>query len=192
MRSLFPRRRHYTWLTLAVALFILIGQHYGWFDKLNDILTTHEPGMYRIVKYNDGDTIVVDMNGTQETIRFIGVDTPETHKPNTPVQCGGPEASAYTKQRLTPYGEVRLQSDALSSNRDRYNRLLRYVYTPDNTLINEELIRQGYGFAYTYFPFTKSALFTKDEAAAKQANVGLWAYCHPQPNQYGGYTSNDQ
>jgi micrococcal nuclease len=192
MRRFTYRRRHLSLVTLLIALFIIVGQQYGWFERINAALSTHDPGLYHIVKYDDGDTIVVDMNGTSETIRFIGVDTPETHKPNTPVQCGGPEAAAYTKQRLQAYGQVRLQSDALSSNRDRYNRLLRYIYTPDGTLLNEELIQKGYGFAYTYFPFTKSALFTKDEATAKQAKLGLWSHCQPIPNQYGGYNSNPQ
>ena len=185
-------RRHLSWLSLFIAVFIILGQHYGWFDKVSSSVVSNDPGMYRIVKYDDGDTIVVDMNGTDETIRFIGVDTPETHKPNTPVQCGGPEAAAYTKTSLGKFGKVRLESDALSSNRDRYGRLLRYIYLPDGTLWNENLIQNGYGFAYTYFPFTKSAAFTADEHAAISAKKGLWAYCTPQPNQYGGYTSNNQ
>lgn len=186
------RRRHLTWLSVAMALFIFVGQQYGWFSYLADKLDPIQPGYYRVVKYNDGDTIVVDMNGLDETIRFVGVDTPETHKPNTPVQCGGPEASAYTRKTIGAYGQVRLQSDPLSSNRDRYDRLLRYVYLPNSTLMNEALIQQGYGFAYTYFPFTKSAKFIKDEHAAMTAKKGLWSYCQPTPNQYGGYTSNDQ
>ncbi|MCA9325616.1 thermonuclease family protein [Candidatus Saccharibacteria bacterium] len=185
------RRRHVTWLSLAIALFLLIGQHYGWFDTFNDLVNSGNPGLYRVVSYADGDTITVDMNGHDEEIRFIGVDTPETHDPRKNVQCGGPAASVYTKKRISAYGKVRLQSDALSSNRDRYNRLLRYVYLPDGTLMNENLIQNGYGFAYTYFPFSKSAKFIKDEATAQAAKKGLWGYCKPTPNQYGGYTSND-
>jgi endonuclease YncB( thermonuclease family) len=190
MKPLRYRRRHISFLAVFLALFIFIGQHYGWFDKASSLLVRSDPGLYRIIKYDDGDTIEVDMNGTPETIRFIGVDTPETHKPNTPVQCGGPEASEYTKNRLRLYGQVRLQPDVLSSNRDRYDRLLRYVYTPDGTLMNQELIQKGYGFAYTYFPFTKSAQFSRDEAQARQAKLGIWWLCRPEPNQYGGYTSN--
>lgn len=187
------RRRHLSWLSIALVIFVFLGQHYGWFDKFNQRINKLDPGQYHIVKYDDGDTIVVDMNGTTETIRFIGVDTPETHKPNTPVQCGGPEASAYTKTKLAAAGgKVSLQSDPLSKNRDRYGRLLRYVYLPDGTLWNENLIQNGYGFAYTYFPFTKSAAFTADEHAAIAAKKGLWAYCKPTPNQYGGYNSNVQ
>jgi len=185
------RRRHLSWLSVAIAILILLGQHYGWFDKLNDTVNSTNPGLYQVVSYSDGDTITVDMNGTKEEIRFIGVDTPETHDPRKNVQCGGPAASAYTRQRIGAYGKVRLQSDALSSNRDRYNRLLRYVYLPDGTLMNQNLIATGHGFAYTYFPFTKSALFGKLEAQARQAKKGVWGYCKPTPNEYGGYTSND-
>lgn len=187
------RRRHLSWLTVALMVFILLAQYFGWFDQPRQTVTKLDPGQYAVVKYVDGDTISVNINGSNETIRFIGVDTPETHKPNTPIQCGGPEAAAYTKAKLTLAGnKVRLQSDPLTANRDRYHRLLRYVYLSDGTLWNENLIQNGYGFAYTYFPFTKSAAFVADEHAAIAAKKGLWAYCTPTPNQYGGYTSNVQ
>lgn len=185
------RKTHLSWLSLAVIVFVLLAQHFGWFERLNTVITTNDPGLYHVVSYSDGDTITVDMNGRKEEIRFIGVDTPETHDPRKNVQCGGPEASAFTKQTIGAFGKVRLELDALSSNRDRYDRLLRYVYLPDGTLMNETLIQKGYGFAYTYFPFTKSARFLRDEQAAKGAKLGLWSHCTPQPNDYGGYTSND-
>ncbi|MEK7153661.1 MAG: thermonuclease family protein, partial [Patescibacteria group bacterium] len=72
---------------------------------------------------------------------------------------------------------VRLEADSTNQNRDRYNRLLRYVYLPDNRLIQKELINNGYGFAYTQFPFLKTDEFVKAEEQAKQANKGLWANC---------------
>ena len=183
------RRRHISWLSLLLVVFITLGQYYGWFDRLASGAESAQPGTYLVLSSIDGDTIAVNMNGHEERIRFIGVDTPETHKPNTPIQCGGPEAAAYTKA-LVQGRRVRLASDPLSSNRDRYDRLLRYVYTPDGTLLNERLITSGHGFAYTYFPFTKSALFIKGEANARKTKSGLWSYCHPEPNAYGGYTSN--
>jgi micrococcal nuclease len=133
------------------------------------------------------------MNGTVETIRFIGVDTPETHKPNTPIQCYGPAAAAYTQQRIKAAGgKVRLQSDPESTNRDRYNRLLRYIYLPDGTLMEQALIQNGYGFYYPYFPFTKSAEFKAYEDSAMAAHKGLWGSCHPTPTDSGGYVSNTQ
>lgn len=99
----------------------------------NPVETT-QAGRYHIVRFSYGDTFPVNMNGTEETIRFIGVDTPETHNPCKKVQCGGPAASAYTKISLTAVGStVGLATDGQSSNSDRNNRLPRYVYLPDGT-----------------------------------------------------------
>lgn len=173
-------------LTLIVGGLVLYGQHAGWLSKAAE---QNQPGLYRISHFVDGDTIAVDMNGHDEKIRFIGVDTPETHKPNTPVQCYGPAAAAFTKNTIGN-NRVRLASDPLSTDRDRYGRLLRYVYLPDGTLLNEKLIQEGYGFYYPYFPFTKSKQFNADEQAAMAAHKGLWANCHPSPTDGGGYTSN--
>lgn len=158
--------------------------------------TTHQvigpppSGTYRVVKFDDGDTIAVDMNGHDETIRFIGVDTPETHDPRKAVQCFGLAAANFTKQLI---GEqpVRLEADPLGTNRDRYNRLLRYIYLPDGRLVNAEIIKQGYGFAYTSFPFMKSDEFLRYQKEAREQNKGLWSSCQPATNQYGGFTSND-
>ena len=150
---------------------------------------TVSPGFYNIVSFEDGDTITVDMDGTTERIRMIGVDTPETKDPRKPVQCFGRAASDFTKQ-LIGSSSVRLEADELSSNRDRYNRLLRYVYLPDGRLVEAEIIRQGYGFAYTSFPFTKSDEFKAHEKDAREANRGLWGNCQPTSNNYGGFTSN--
>ena len=131
------------------------------------------------------------MNGKVETIRMIGVDTPETHKPNTPVQCYGPEASDYTK-RLIGNQKVRLQADPLDTNRDRYGRLLRYVYLPDNTLVEQKLITEGYGFAYTFFPFEKATEFKAYEQQAKTAGKGLWTACQVTVSSDGGEHTNPQ
>lgn len=131
------------------------------------------------------------MNGKVETIRFIGIDTPETHKPNTPVQCYGPAASAFTKQQIGDQ-PVRLESDSLTTNRDKYQRLLRYVYLPDGTNLNERLVQRGYAFYYPYFPFTKSDQYKADQQAAKDQNLGLWGNCNPIAKSGGGYVSNVQ
>lgn len=147
-------------------------------------------GSYRVTFFVDGDTIAVDMGGHEERIRFIGVDTPETHKPNTPVQCFGPEASDYTKQ-LIGTKPVRLVADPEGDNRDRYDRLLRYVYLPDNTLVDQKLISDGYGFAYVSFPFSKRAEFAAAQVEAQNAKRGLWARCQPQLKK-DRWQSNDQ
>ncbi len=159
-----------------IALFLIFGQQQGWFGTATQTATISQPGLYQIDHFVDGDTIAVKMNGHTESIRMIGVDTPETHKPNTPVQCYGPAASAYTKS-LIGNQRVRLEADPTNQNRDRYGRLLRYVYLPDNRLIEKELILNGYGFAYTSFPFTKKTEFVSYEQQAKAANKGLWRNC---------------
>lgn len=190
------RRRKSSAVTVLVAilsLFIYLGQEFGWFASAQKGIVENQPGQYKVVRFSDGDTISVDMNGKTETIRFIGVDTPETHDPRKAVQCYGPAASAYTKNTLTAAGsKVRLAGDSLSSNRDRYDRLLRYVYLPDGTLLNEKLIRDGYAFFYPYFPFTKSKDFEAAQKAAQNENKGLWGNCSPKPTDGGGWISNDQ
>jgi endonuclease YncB( thermonuclease family) len=186
------RRKHAPyWLVLLAALFIAVGQHFGWFNQAQKTVVQNEPGLYHISRFVDGDTIVVSMNGKDETLRFIGVDTPETHKPNTPVQCYGPAAAAFTKNTIGSQS-VRLQADPESSNRDRYNRLLRYIYLPDGTLLNKKIIQEGFGFYYPYFPFTKSNEFDDAQKQAQAANKGLWGNCHPTPTDKGGYVSNPE
>ncbi len=177
-------------VALAVTILSALGNKYGWLDSAQQAAVVNQPGLYTINHFVDGDTIAVNMSGKSETIRFVGVDTPETHKPNTPVQCYGPAAAAFTKNTIGT-GKVRLQADALSTNRDRYNRLLRYVYLPDGRLLNELLIQNGYGFYYPYFPFTKKAQFAADEKVAMAAHKGLWGNCHPIAKDNGGYVSNN-
>jgi endonuclease YncB( thermonuclease family) len=192
-RSLFSRKQR-KWISLAVFIIsigIYFGQLHGLFGGVEKAAEVNQPGLYNVVHYDDGDTIIVDMNGTEETLRFIGVDTPETHDPRKPVQCYGPEASAFTKKLITDAGnKVRLSSDPESTNRDRYDRLLRYIYLPDGRLVQDELVKNGYAFYYPYFPYTKSAQIKADQDAAMAAKKGLWSACKPTPTDSGGYTSN--
>lgn len=178
------------WLVLIIAIFSL-AQQFGWLQSVEQKAVEIQPGQYRVTQVYDGDTIEVDMNGTQEKVRLIGIDTPETHDPRKQVQCFGRAASEFTKQ-LIGDKPVRLVADPQSSNRDRYQRLLRYVYLPDNTLVQAEIIKQGYGFAYTSFPFDKSEEFRAYQKEARNNNRGLWGSCQPAENEYGGYTSNDE
>lgn len=175
-------------LILIVLVLVIATTQSGWL-KARGSTEVSQPGLYKVSSFVDGDTIVVDMSGHQETIRFIGVDTPETHKPNTPVQCYGPDAAAFTKN-LIGYNRVRLQADPLDTNRDRYNRLLRYIYLSDGRLVEEEIIKNGYGFAYTSFPFEKKQHFIELETIARQSRVGLWGACQPTLTSYGSYQSN--
>jgi len=178
------QKRLLSLVTAIVAVGLsLIGQQLGWFEQPTQKMQQSNPGLYAVTRFVDGDTVVVDMNGNPETVRMIGVDTPETHRPNTPVQCYGPAASAYTKN-LIGQSKVRLEADPTNQNRDRYGRLLRYVYLPDGRLVQAELVKNGYGFAYTSFPFTKKDQFVQLQEQAKSANKGLWGNCQPtqEPN----------
>jgi endonuclease YncB( thermonuclease family) len=170
------RRQKFSLLGFILALVFVAAAQAGWLNGPAEKAQQSSPGLYSISHFVDGDTIAVDMNGSVETIRMIGIDTPETHRPNTPVQCYGPEAAAYT-ERLIGTNKIRLQADPLDTNRDRYGRLLRYVYLPDGRLIESELISNGYAFAYKLFPFEKKAEFTALENQAKTDKKGLWAAC---------------
>jgi micrococcal nuclease len=172
---------------LCLVIYLLIQRN----PNVKQAVIGNDPGLYSIAHFVDGDTIAVNMNGKVEKVRFIGVDTPETHKPNTPVQCYGPAAAAFTASSIGTQ-KVRLVADPQSTNRDRYDRLLRYVYLPDGTLLNEKLIQTGHGFYYPYFPYTKSEQFAADQAKAKSKNLGLWGNCNPIAKSGGGYVSNNQ
>jgi micrococcal nuclease len=191
MSKFLTRRTQKQLISLVVLLLIASATQLGWLGKAANKAEVSQPGLYRVTHFVDGDTITVDMNGTEEKVRFVGVDTPETHKPNTPVQCYGPAAAAYTKA-IIGTNNVRLTSDPQSTDRDRYDRLLLYVYLPDGTLVNEKLIQTGHGFYYPYFPFTKSAQFSADQDTAKAAHLGLWGNCNPTTTDKGGYVSNPQ
>jgi len=129
-------------------------------------------GTVLVVQAVDGDTIVLEGG---ETVRYIGIDTPETVDPRRPVQCFGHEASEANKA-LVEGKRVRLVSDV--EDRDKYRRMLRYVYLADGTFVNLELARQGFAPAYTYPP---SIAHTEEfRAAAREARAakrGLWAKC---------------
>jgi micrococcal nuclease len=130
-----------------------------------------------VVDHVDGDTIRVripnppDSLGVVETIRLIGVDTPETVHPRREVEFFGEEASEYTKFRLLGK-TVYLAFDW--DLRDRYGRLLAYVYLEDKTCHNAEIIRQGYGHAYTKYSFRFMDEFRNYEREARSGKRGLW------------------
>jgi len=183
-------RRRRRALTLAlISLVIYVAQQSGWLNQAAQQTQHAQPGLYTVTEINDGDTIRVNMNDTEETVRMIGVDTPETRDPRKAVQCFGRAAATYTTELLRDK-RVRLEADPQSTNRDRYNRLLRYVYTSAGQLINAEIIKQGYGFAYTSFPFSKADEFKRYELAAREGNKGLWKDCRPEVDDRGFIRTN--
>jgi micrococcal nuclease len=127
-----------------------------------------------VTRIVDGDTIVVDVDGTEERVRYIGVDTPESVTPGEPVECFGPQASRFNA-RLVEGARVRLVFD--SERRDRYGRLLAYVYVGDE-LVNAELLRRGYATALRIPPNeTFANRFDRLERRAANAGRGLWGAC---------------
>ena len=122
----------------------------------------------RVVRVVDGDTLLLDRN---ERVRLIGVDTPETVDPRRPVERFGKEASDFTK-RMAEGKNVRLEYD--QDRIDRFGRTLAYVYLEDGTFLNAEIVRQGYGHAYTQFPFKYLEEFRGYEREARESQRGLW------------------
>jgi micrococcal nuclease len=129
----------------------------------------------RVVEVIDGDTIKVDIAGTVETVRLIGIDAPEIAGPNhLQPDYFGPEAAQYAR-KLMEKQSVYLIPDPMNSNRDKYGRLLRYVFLEDGTLVNAKLVEQGFAFNYMYEPFQFMKQFDYLEKQAKENRLGLWA-----------------
>ncbi len=131
--------------------------------------------LYCVVEVIDGDTIKVDIGGKIEAVRMVGVDTPEIAGPRNPQDdYFGPEAAQYTKQLLENQS-VYLIPDPMQSNRDKYNRFLRYVFLEDGTLVNAKLIEEGYAYNYIYEPFQFMKQFDYLEKQAKEKQLGIWS-----------------
>jgi micrococcal nuclease len=128
------------------------------------------------VKVVDGDTIHVQLGSVRETVRYIGIDTPETKDPRRPVGCFGRQAADFNA-RLVAGERVRLVRDVQA--RDRYGRLLAYVHRArDRLFVNAELARQGYAKPLSIAPDVRHAnLFATAAREAREHGRGLWAAC---------------
>lgn len=131
--------------------------------------------MFKVTKVIDGDTIEISIRGKREKVRLLGIDTPETVDPRKPVQCFGLEASNKMKS-LVDGKYVKLVDDRTQGNRDKYKRLLRYVYD-GKIFINREMVAQGYAFSYKQYPTKYLNEFNKLEKEAREKNLGLWKSC---------------
>lgn len=131
--------------------------------------------MFRVTEVVDGDTIKVDIYGVLNSVRLIGLDTPETKDPRKPVQCYGIEATEKMKQ-LVEGKTVVLVGDSTQADRDNYDRLLRYVYLEDGTFVNQLMIVGGYAFEYTYdYPYQFQDDFKNAQTVAMNTKRGLWS-----------------
>jgi micrococcal nuclease len=158
---------------LVIALAVLVAAAAFGGGKLVGASRADGAVVQRVV---DGDTIVVRVDGRTERVRYIGMDTPESVKPGTPVQCYA-KAAAKENRALVAGQKVRLVSDAEA--RDRYGRLLAYVYRADDGLfVNAELVRRGYARPLTIPPNVAHASeFRRLAATARRAGRGLWSRC---------------
>ena len=166
-------------LAKVIIALILVG--IGVFNQLSSkdrpSLDTAQVGYYDVLSIADGDTITVDMEGKKEKIRFIGVDTPEVaHNSGEVSQCYGDKAKAFMEASIDGK-RVKLVADDKGSNRDKYGRLLRYVYNYQNLSLDETLVSEGYGFAVDGFNYSKKESYLGLMAQAEQNRKGLWAVC---------------
>lgn len=153
------------------------GSQVGWLPTAHTITINSFPTQsLKIDHIRDGDTFEGiytsgKQKGERTVIRLIGVDTPETVKPNTPVQNYGPEASAYTKSILNKQ-TVYISTD---QSNDVYGRTLAYVFLKDGSLFNADLVSKGYARAMNIAPNTRwASLYTELEEMAKSEHIGLW------------------
>lgn len=159
-----------------VAVLVLAACSTGPIGAPDDVLDANAV----VTRVVDGDTIVVDADGVEERVRFIGINTPESVKPGTPVMCFGKEASHHLGELLPEGTPVRLVRDVEA--RDRYDRLLAYVYrSSDGMFVNLAMVTDGFADQYTFPP--NVAHVDEFRAAAQQARdagTGLWSACeHP-------------
>jgi len=127
---------------------------------------------HEVTRVVDGDTVRVKVDGKEESIRIIGMDSPES---TTSKECFGNEASAKAKEFLEGKW-VQLERDESQSNRDKYNRLLRYVWFDNGTDFGRRMIEEGYAHEYTYStPYNKQAQYKETYKSAKDGNKGLWS-----------------
>ncbi len=177
---------------LAAAMLLLgvyAGDRVGLFGRAGrpvaEDYARYNDKSFRVVHVVDGDTLDVDEpdGGKSATrIRLWGVDTPETKAPNKPIGHFGPEASDFTT-RMCQGATVRLEL-VRGKTRGKYGRLLAYVLLPDGTMLNRELVRQGYGYADPRFEHPLKAEFTDLQNRARQGRLGLWKDLKPADLPY--------
>ena len=134
-----------------------------------------------VTRVIDGDTVEVSLNGESQPVRYIGIDTPETKHPSKPIECFGLEASQFNEE-LVAGRQVLLEKDV--TDKDRYGRLLRYVWIEEVGLVNQVLVEKGYARVSTYPPDVKyEALLLAAESLAQADGIGRWSACsEPKPS----------
>lgn len=158
---------------IAIAAYLLLADEADR-ESADRQRASGEPVPAEVSRVVDGDTIEVRIDGREEDVRYIGVDTPETVRPGAPVECFGPEASAANRE-LVEGERVRLVFDR--ELRDRYDRLLAYVFV-DELFVNAELVRRGLARTLEIEPNTARAeQLGRLERRAGARGAGLWSAC---------------
>lgn len=143
-------------------------------EKQKEIILNTTTNLHNVVFINDGDTVIVDINGERVSVRMVGIDTPEVKTKYTRQECFGREASSKTFELL--FGqEVGLELDESQGYFDKYDRLLVYIYL-DDVNINAKLIKEGFAKEYTYNnnPYRYQEEFKEHQLKAKENNLGMW------------------
>ena len=165
-------------VSLLIAGLIYFLSCYLSIDKMefyNSNSTQTQNGLYGIVRVIDGDTVIIKINGRNETVRLIGINTPETVDHRRPVECFGIEASNKAKKILTGKN-VRLEADNIVGEKDKYGRSLRYIFLEDGTNFNKMMINEGYAYEFTYeLSYKYQDEFKQAEQEARENKKGLWA-----------------
>ncbi|MCT1608045.1 thermonuclease family protein [Nesterenkonia massiliensis] len=178
------RSRHgsqgiFAWLGVVI-LGILAAAVISWWQHEDELRDYTDGQSAEVVSIVDGDTLVVDIDGTQERVRLLNIDTPESVHPHQPVECLGPESTQRMQELVSPGEELRLEFD--EDLRDRYERLLAAVYVED-LFINEQMAREGFGEPAYYAPNDRFLSQIEDAwAEAEAAGEGLFAdglHCEP-------------
>lgn len=170
-----PRSPAGVFVLLVILLAGWLLTHFGEGGGTDSGWSSGGSSVVRVDRVVDGDTAKVFYEGDDEYVRYIGIDTPESVKPDHPVECYGVEAKRFNEELLARRPRVKLVFD--KEKRDRYGRLLAYVYSGD-TLLQAELLKRGYATTLEISPNTaKAGQFEKLEEEARDAGRGLWSAC---------------
>ncbi len=163
-------------LVFIVLGFLYEGQNYNLFNLGLPTSSPNTVGVYyEVTKVTDGDTLHISMDGKDEVVRLLGINTPETVDPRRQVECFGKEASERMKE-IASGKIVRLEYDDSQSLRDTYGRILAYMYLEDGQMLNRKMVAEGYAYEYTYMtPYRYQSEFRDLQRLAQSAGRGLWA-----------------
>lgn len=140
-----------------------------------DVMPVASSSLYMVSKVIDGDTIIVEMEGQSETVRLLGIDTPEVDPQYNPIECYGRQATDATKDKVLNQ-TISLEADTTQGKRDKFDRILAYVFLADGTNLNHYLVTEGFAKEYTYNKAYKyQTEFRASEQVAREQQKGLWS-----------------